>query len=129
MKSTLIGVVAALALSTLSGAHAEDSSVSIPAARAQHYQMQPDEFRPYRNTYKLANGQRISFDNSLTKLYATLDRGRPVRIYAISQHSFVTDSGVRFDFQEDGEDIAISDFQKLPLARAGGDGTIMMARR
>jgi hypothetical protein len=130
MKSTLIGVVAALALSTFSVAHADDSSVSVPAARALHYQMQPDEFRPYHNTYMLANGQRISFENKLTKLYATLDRGRPVRIYATSQNTFVTDAGVRFDFQDDGENIAISDFQKLPRARAAADGTtIMVARR
>lgn len=129
MKSTLIGVVAALALTTFSFAHAEDSSVSVSAQRAQHYQMQPDEFSPYRNTYMLQNGQRISFDNRLTKLYATLDKGRPVRIYAISQTSFVTEAGVQFDFQNDGSDIAIADFQKLPLARNAPANGLMMARR
>jgi hypothetical protein len=130
MKSTLIGVVAALALTTFSAAHADDTSVSVSAARAQHYQMQPDEFSPYRNTYKLENGQRIAFENRLTKLYATLDKGRPVRIYAISQNSFETETGVRFDFQDDGDGISITDFQKLPLARTlPGSNGIMMARR
>ncbi|NYE61981.1 hypothetical protein FHW58_003188 [Duganella sp. 1224] len=129
MKSTMIGVVAALVLTTFSAAHAGDTSVSVSAPRAQQYQMQPDEFSPYRNTYKLANGQRISFDNRLTKLYATLDKGRPVRIYAISQTSFMTDAGVRFDFQDDGDGIAISDFQKLPLAQNVPANGIMVARR
>jgi hypothetical protein len=129
MKTILLGVVAALALSSLPAAYADDSTVSVSAARAQQYQMQPDEFSAFRNTYVLQNGQRIAFDNRLTKLYVSLDKGRPLRIYATSPTSFVTENGARFDFHEEGEELAISDFQKLPLARNAPANGLMMARR
>jgi hypothetical protein len=129
MKTLLLGVVAALALSSLPAAYADDTTISVSAARAQQYQMQPDEFTPFRNTYVLQNGQRISFDNRLTKLYASLDKGRPVRIYATSQTSFVTEAGVRFDFKDDGDQLSINDFQKMPLAHNAPANGLMMARR
>lgn len=129
MKSTLIGVVAALALSTLSVAYADDTSVSVSAARTQHYQMQAEEFSPYSNTYKLSNGQKIAFNNEQNRLYATLGTGRPLRIYATSASSFVTESGVRFDFRDEGSNVAITDFQKLPRARNVPASGMMVAHR
>ncbi|MRW87733.1 gel scht [Pseudoduganella sp. FT26W] len=129
MKTILLGVVTALALSSLPAAYAQDTSVSVSAARAAQYQMQPDEFLPYHNTYLLENGQKISFDNRLTKLYATLGNARPVRIYATSQTSFVTDDGTRFEFHDGGDALAISDFQKMHLAKNVPANGIMMARR
>jgi hypothetical protein len=129
MKTILLGVVAALALTSLPAVHAQDASVSVNAARTTQYQMQPDEFSPYRNTYKLENGQKISFDNEQNRLYAKLDAGRPVRIYATSKTSFVTEDGTRFDFHEDGEGLAISDFQKMRWASTTPASKVMMARR
>ncbi|MRW92537.1 gel scht [Duganella sp. FT80W] len=127
MKSILLGVVAALALTSLPAVHAEDSSVSIQAPRIARYYMDPVEFRTYSNTYQLENGQTINFRQRMTMMYTQLEDGRSVRIYAVSPKAFVTETGVRIEFRDEGETVAITDFQKLPMAKVQGSGTIVMA--
>jgi len=127
MKSILLGVVAALALTSLPAVHAEES-VDVKAARTTHrYNMEPSEFRQYANRYELKNGQQIVFKHYMRQRYATLDDGQYVRIYATSPQTFVTESGVRFEFRDEGETVAITDFARLPLAKAGSVDGLMMA--
>ena len=129
MKTVLLGVVAALALTALPVVHAQDSSVDVPAPRVTRFHMQGEEFRPYRNTYLLENGQRIAFKQRLSMLYTQLADGAYVRIYATSPTTFVSDSGVSFAFDDAGEELTISDFQKLPLAAVAPGKSIVMASR
>lgn len=131
MKTIFLGVVAALALTVLPAVHAEDTRVSIKAPQVSHvphYYMAGEEFRPYRNTYLLQNGQKITFKQRVSRLYAVLDEGEWVRIYATSPKTFVADSGAHFEFREEGEEVAISDFQLLPLAKVDNPNqSVMMA--
>ncbi len=126
MKAILTGVIAALALSSLPAAHAEDS-VAIKAPRIARYFMDPAELRTYTNVYQLENGQTINFRQRIGMMYTQLEDGRSVRIYAVSPKAFVTENGVRIEFRDDGETVAITDFQKLPMAKVQGSGTIVMA--
>ena len=130
MKTILLGVVAALALTSLPAVHAEESvDIKAPRTAATRYHMDQSEFRPFANRYQLQNGQELTFKQFMTLRYATLDNGQSLRIYATSPKTFVTESGVRFEFRDDGETVAISDFGKLPLARSASADSVMMAAR
>jgi hypothetical protein len=130
MKTILLGVVAALALTSLPVVHAEENtSVKVDAPRPARRYMSPDDFRLFVNKYQLENGQTIVFKQRIMQKYAQLADGDYVRIYAVGANSFVTDSGVRFDFVDEGDTVHISDFQKLPLAKNTAPNGIMMARR
>lgn len=127
MKTILLGAVAALALTSVPAAYADDSSVNVHAPRIHRYYMDPQEFRAYSATYMLENGQTISFRQRMSLMYTQLEDGKSVRIYAVSPKAFVTETGVRIEFRDEGETVAITDFQKLPMARVQGSGSIVMA--
>lgn len=128
MKNTLLAVAAALTLSALPVVHAQDS-VNIERPRIQHYYMDASEFRSLANRYALTNGQQVVFKQMINLRYVQLDDGAYVRIYATSPKTFVTDSGVRFEFREGDETLAITDFAKLPLAKVMPGNELMMASR
>lgn len=128
MKTILLGAVAALALTSLPAVHAEDTSVAIKAPPVHRYYLSGEEFRPYRNTYLLENGQKITFKQRVSKLYAQLEDGAYTPIYAVAPTTFVTVDGTRFQFRDEGDTVAISDFQKLPLAKVDNPNvSVMMA--
>lgn len=128
MKTILLGVVATLALTSLPAAHAEDT-VNIERPRVTRYYMDASQFRNFSNLYELSNGQHLAFKQMMTSRYVQLDDGQYQRIYATSPKTFVTDSGVRFEFRDDGETVAVTDFAKLPLAKAGIGKELVLASR
>lgn len=128
MKTILLGVVASLALTSLPVVHAEDT-VNIERPRATRYFMDPAEFRSYANLYELSNGQHLAFKQVMTARYVKLDDGQYLRIHATSPKTFVTDSGVRFEFRDEGETVAVTDFARLPLAKAGSGKELVLASR
>lgn len=128
MKTILLGVVAALSLTSLPVVHAQDS-VNIERPRIQRFYMDASEFRAFTNRYALNNGQEVVFKQMTSSRYVQLDDGQYVRIYATSPKTFVTESGVRFEFRDGGETVAITDFARLPLAKAGAGSDLMMASR
>lgn len=128
MKTILLAVVAALSLTSLPVVHAQDS-VNIERPRIQRFYMDAAEFRAFTNRYALSNGQEVVFKQMINLRYVQLDDGAYVRIYATSPKTFVTDSGVRFEFREGDETLAITDFAKLPLAKVMPGNDLMMASR
>ncbi|MYM33856.1 gel scht [Duganella sp. FT94W] len=129
MKTILLSVVAALTLTALPAVHADDS-VDVKAPRVtKRYMMDQSEFRQYANRYQLQNGQQLSFKQVMTMRYAILDDGQYVRIYPTSAKTFVSDDGVRFEFRDEGETVAITDFAKLPMAKVVAGSPLMMAAR
>lgn len=128
MKTILLGVVAALALTSLPAVHAADS-VDVKAQRVTSHYVDPATFSNYAHRYQLDNGQKVVFRQSVLQRYVKLDEGKELRIYATSPTTFVTDSGTRFEFRDDGDSVAISDFQKLPLAVKVPANGLMMASR
>nr|WP_315395421.1 gel scht [uncultured Duganella sp.] len=128
MKTTrLIALAAALVLSSLSSAHAQESSVQI--TKPSRYHLAASDFGDFKNAYELTNGQILKFTQSGNLFYAQLDKGQRVRIFAVSPTAFVTDAGTRISFTEQGQTVGISNFEKLPMAAKLPANTMMMARR
>lgn len=128
MKTTLFSIAAALVLSSMSVAHAEDSSVQIKANPSRYY-LTPAEFADFKNTYELTNGQILKFTQSGNLYYTQLDKGERVRLFAVSPTAFVTAAGTRISFSEQGGTVGISNFEKLPMAAKLPANTMIMARR
>lgn len=127
MKTTLFGVVAALAFATMPAAHADDTSVQIKGDHSRYHMLQED-FADYKNTYQLTNGQFLKFSQRQAHFYAQLDNGERVEIFPIAKDQFVSNAGTRFDFSDEAENVGVANFGRLPLAKANGD-VIMTARR
>lgn len=126
MKTTLFGVVAALAFAALPAAHADDTSVQIKGGVSRLHLLQGD-FAAYRNAYQLTNGQVLTFSQRMTRYYAQLDDGQRQEIFPIAPDKFVTAAGTRFEFA-DAENVGVANFARLPMAKAIGE-TIVVARR
>ena len=127
MKTTLFGLVAALAFAALPAAHADDASVQIKGDHSRYHMMQED-FADYKNAYQLTNGQILKFSQRQAHFYAQLDKGERVEIYPIARDQFVSSAGTRFAFTDEAETVGVEHFARLPLAKATGD-TIVTARR
>ncbi|USX20217.1 gel scht [Oxalobacteraceae bacterium OTU3REALA1] len=129
MKKTLFSIAAAaLVLTSMSAAHADDSSVQIKAKPARYY-VTPGEFADFKNAYQLTNGQILQFTQNGNHYYTQIDKGQRVRIFASSPTEFVTEAGTRIVFTEEGQTVGISNFEKLPMAAKLPANTMMMARR
>lgn len=128
MKTTLFSIAAALVLSSLSVAQAQDSSVQIKAKPAQYY-VTAQEFADFKHAYRLTNGQVLQFTQNGNHFYTQLDKGERVRLYAVARDKFVTADGTEIIFAEQGEGVGINNFEKLPMAAKLPANTIMMARR
>ncbi|RFP12181.1 MULTISPECIES: gel scht [unclassified Duganella] len=127
MKTTLFGVVAALAFAAMPAAHADDTSVQIKGGHSRFHMMQED-FADYKNSYQLTNGQILKFSQRQAHFYAQLDKGDRVEIFPVAKDQFVSSAGTRFEFTDQAESVGVANFGLLPLAQATGD-TIVMARR
>ncbi|MET0322300.1 MAG: gel scht [Duganella sp.] len=132
MKTTLIALAAALVLSALPAAHAQDATpqikVGAPQAHAG-YVVTPGQFADFANTYRLANGQKVVFSQFGNRYYAQVDHGKRVRIQALSENEFVTAQGTQIVFRDYGDEVGISNFDKLPMAQALPGNTWVVARR
>jgi hypothetical protein len=128
MKTTLSSIAAALVLSSMSLAHAADTSVHIKAAPGSYHMMQED-FHDYKKSYQLTNGQVVEFSQRMAHYYTQLNHGDRVEIFPVAKGVFVTDAGTRFEFRDEAETIGISNFEKLPLAGNLPANTMMLARR
>ena len=126
MKTTLFGVIAALAFAAMPAAQADDTSVQIKGGISRVHLLQGD-FADYRNTYQLTNGQVLTFSERMARYYAQLDDGQRVEIFPLARDKFVTATGTRFEFS-DAENVGVANFARLPLAKAIGE-TIVVARR
>jgi hypothetical protein len=129
MKTILAGVAAALALSSLTVAHAEDMSVKIKQPSIQRVYLSESDFHDFKNTYLLENGQEVTFSARMNLYFTQLGDGDRVRIYPISRTAFMTEAGTRIEFRDKGETVGIANFEKLATNSNLPANTIVMARR
>lgn len=125
MKTTLFGIAAALALTSMSAAYAQDPSVQIKPTRG--VLVMAEDFRDFQNTYQLTNGDLIAFSARMNHFYTQLGDGERVRIYPVARNVFVTESGARIEFRDEGDTVGIANFEKLSLAAKLPANTMMMA--
>ncbi|WP_317205902.1 hypothetical protein [Janthinobacterium sp.] len=113
MKRSLIGGVAALALLGMSGAFAADSDASVQVPGRQAYKLAPHEFDDYSNAYRLDNGATLRLRRQANHYYTSLSGQPEVEIFAQAQGVFVSAAGARLSFREDGDELTISDYERL----------------
>lgn len=140
MKTTLLTIAAALTLSAVSFAHAEPQVIGDNAtdsvrvqARAQ-YVVPTEEFQVYATPYKLSNGEYMKVSQRTTRYYTEIapnlhQHGKRTEVFAVSPGVFVTASGARIQFHDDGEQLVISNYERLSMASNLPEGTTVVARR
>lgn len=130
MKTALIAIV--LSAATMTGAVAapageQDDTVQIKAPAS--YQPANNEFDEYAYTYLLEDGKRIKFTQRVAHYYAQLEGEKKTELLPQSEGVFVTASGARIQFRDDGDTVAIRHYDKLAVHRQLPEGTIMLAKR
>jgi hypothetical protein len=125
MKATLSGLAAALVLTSMSAAHAQDHSVQIKSAHTYH--LAAEDFHDFKKTYLLENGDQLAFSARMNRFYTQLGDGERTQIYPVSRTVFVTDGGARIEFRDQGETVAVANAEKLSLASGMPANTTMMA--
>jgi len=129
MKTILIALAATVAFSALPAAQAQSQETMQQVQVSARYHVNPAEFNEYANTYRLTNGQKVKFSQSGDRYFAQVDTGKRVRILPVANQEFTTAEGVHIAFRDYGEEVAISNFDKLPMAQPQPANTIVMARR
>lgn len=117
-KLMMLSAVAALMLGgSAYAADANDPTVQIKASAAT-YKLAPDEFKAYESAYNLSNGDAIRFSQTGRRYWARLKDGDRVELYAVQQGVFMTAAGARIEFQDDGDGLAIDNYERLPMPLA-----------
>jgi hypothetical protein len=123
MKTSFYALTAAIAFAA-AGAYAapqtntdnavNPESVQINTARP-HYFLLPQDFKEFAHTYELETGQIIHFTRHGRHYFAELENETPAEIFPSAHHGFTTSNGVQVQFSEDDNDIAITNFERLPM--------------
>jgi hypothetical protein len=149
MKHTIIGAAVALSFLVAGIAQAApqsqtDASVAVTAPRAT-YALGASEFNDFANAYALSNGQVAKFtqqgNHYFIQLKSTLrsmqrdeSNGQRIvstRLRPVGPGRFVTDTGAELQFREQGDEVTISNFERLPSAKVAANvsNVMMIARR
>jgi len=132
MKTTLLGVALAAALSIAAVAHAagpDNESVKISAPGAADFKFKPQEFQDYLYTYALSNGEKLKFTQTVAHYYAQLRGEAKVEIFPLAPGQFVTQAGTRIAFASEGDELTISNYERLPMtAQLPADTTVVALR-
>lgn len=148
MKKSFISAAAAIAiLGTIAvpAVHAQDTSVPVPAPARSSYAPGAAEFLDYAHTYQLSNGQVAEFTQQGSRYYVQVkgslealkreqSRGHATgvtQLRPVGPGAFVTDKGTQLRFADEGEQVAISNFERLPAAKVAvaAINVQMIARR
>lgn len=127
--NTLAASAAALALLCSASALAEEElTVRVPAPGS--YQMNRGEFRDYAFTYALSNGRKIYFSQYRKHFFAQLDDESKVEMFPLAAGVLMTAAGSRVEFNNDGSEVTIRNYEKLPMADAprGSNITVVASR-
>ena len=151
MNKSFIGA-AAIAFSILAPFSAQaqapvqpdQASIAVTAPR-QSYSLGVGEFNEFANTYVLSNGQVAQFTQRGNHYFVQLkdsyrsqqradgsaQRVVATRLRATGPGAFVTDSGAELSFRDNGDEVRISGFERLPEARVAVNqmNVQMIARR
>jgi hypothetical protein len=132
MKTTLLSVAVAAALSITSLAHAagpDNESVKIGAPAVTDFKFKPQEFQDYLYSYALSNGDKMKFTQKVAHYYAEIAGQKKVEIFPAAPGEFVTQAGTRIAFADDGFELTIDNYERLPMTAQLPAGTTVMAAR
>jgi len=135
MKTTLLSLAVAAALSVAAVASAAPASASAEAASesvkisATRYHKEPREFADYQSAYQLSNGDTMRFTRQVGHFYTEIEGQARVEIFAVGPAEFITRNGSRMVFGDDGDTLAVSNYERLPMTAQLPANTIVMAMR
>ena len=132
MNTTLLKVAAAAALSIATLAHAaapDNDSVKISAPSASDFRFKPQEFQDYLYAYRLSNGDKMKFTQKVAHYYAEVNGHKKVEIFPVAPGEFVTQAGTRISFQDEGAELTIDNYERLPMTASLPANTTVVATR
>ncbi|WP_343728540.1 gel scht [Duganella sp.] len=132
MKTTLLSVAVAAALSITALAHAappDNESVKISAPAAADFRFKPQDFSDYLYSYALSNGDRLKFSQKVAHYYAEVNGHKKVEIFPVAPGEFVTQAGTRISFQDSGYELTIDNYERLPMTAQLPANTTVVASR
>lgn len=132
MKTTLLSMAVAAALSITTLAHAappDNDSVKITAPGASDFKFKPQEFSDYLYSYALSNGDKLKFSQKVAHYYAEVRGEKRVEIFPVAPGEFVTQAGTRISFTDNGAELTIDNYERLPMSAQLPAGTSVVATR
>lgn len=132
MKTTLLSIAVAAALSITALAHAappDNESVKITAPVVSDFKLKSHEFSDYLYSYALSNGEKMKFTQKVAHYYAEIKGQKKVEIFAVAPGEFVTQAGTRISFQDDGAGLTIDNYERLPMTAQLPANTTVVATR
>jgi hypothetical protein len=100
-----------------------------PATAAGSYEPAVNEFDDYAKTFMLEDGRRITFSQTVTHYYVQLQGEKKEQLLPQARGVFMTASGVRIQFRDDGDTVSILGYDKLAIKTKPAAGAIVMAKR
>ncbi|NVM75634.1 hypothetical protein FHW83_001421 [Duganella sp. SG902] len=132
MKTTLLSIAVAAALSITALAHAappDNESVRIGAPAANDFKFKAQDFSDYLYSYALSNGDQLKFTQKVAHYYAEIKGQKKVEIFPVAPGEFVTQAGTRISFQDNGYELTIDNYERLPMAAQLPANTTVVAAR
>lgn len=121
MKKTILASVAATILLSLSSAFAmadEPQTESIQVAGRADYKLAPMEFSVYGQAYRLDTGETLQLRQQVNRYFSRI-KGKPeVELHGQAPGVFISASGTKFVFSDEGEQVAITGLERMPGALA-----------
>ncbi|GAB2848908.1 hypothetical protein GCM10027277_16350 [Pseudoduganella ginsengisoli] len=97
------------------------------APAASSYQPGPSEFDDYAKKFMLEDGRLVEFTQIGRTYYVKLGREPKMKLVPQSAGVFLTANGVRIQFRDYGDEVVISDYDKL-AAKSNADPMVMAKR-
>ncbi|CAN7580640.1 hypothetical protein LJR289_004183 [Pseudoduganella sp. LjRoot289] len=129
MKTLLAMAACAAALLGASCAYAEPQADSVQIKAPVKVAVEPGEFDDYAYSYDLSNGERIAFSRRGQHYFARLDGQAKTALHPRGEGVFVTDTGARVEFADQGATLVIRNYERLAIGAGLPENTVMMAQR
>lgn len=138
MKSTVLSMAVAAALSAalsiaataaVAAPETPAASDSVQIKAPDGFRFKPQEFQDYAYFYALSNGDKIKFSQKVAHYYAEIKGNPKVEIFPVAPGQFVTGAGTRLTFANQGDDLTIDNYERLPMTAKLPANTIVMAKR
>lgn len=131
MKSVIYAVIFSAAI--MGAASAETQGVNGRNDTVQpvagNYELATGEFDNYAKTFVLEDGRRITFTQSVANYYVQLQGEKRTTMLPQSPGVFMTPSGVRIQFRDDGDTVSVLDYDKLAIKTKAATGAMVMAKQ
>lgn len=136
MNTSLRTVAFAIATLGMAGAYAEPQAAgqsagteSVQISAPSAYKLAPHEFDDYAYTYNLDNGESIQFTQRGGKYYVQLRGEKKTPMLSLAPAEFLTATGARVQFGEDGALVTISNYERLAMSARLPANTVAVASR